>query len=160
MSAMISPEGRAAIEDLLAAIAHATDDDALESWPDFFTEDGTYRIIPRADHEAGLPVGILSCQGRGMMRDRVLALRTANIYEAHSYCHVLGRTVLARAADGTIAARTNFALYRTQQAGPTTLFAAGKYLDRIAEFPAGPLLAAREVVLESRRIDILIVFPI
>lgn len=157
---MIAPELRARIEDFLAEVARAVDDNALEAWPDFFAEDATYRIIPRAEFEAGLPIGILSCQGRGMMRDRVLALRTANIFEAHSYCHLLARPLLAREADGTIAARTNFALYRTQQAGGTALFAAGKYLDRIAEADGTMRLVAREVVVESRIVDILIVLPI
>lgn len=157
---MIASELRTRIEDFLAGIARAIDDDALESWPDFFTHDAIYRIVPRADHEAGLPVGILSCQGQGMMRDRVLALRTANIFEAHTYCHLLARPLLERAPNGTIAARSTFALYRTQQAGGTELFAAGKYLDRIVERDGALLLAGRDVVLESRRVDILIVLPI
>ncbi len=157
---MIAPALAASAADLLAAVAHAIDDDALDSWPDFFTEEAPYRIVPRESYEAGEPIGILSCQGRGMMRDRVLALRTANIFEPHTFCHVLSRPALSRAGDGTLASRCNFALYRTQQAGGTELFAAGKYLDQIVERNGSLLLGSREVVLESRRIDILIVLPI
>ena len=157
---MIDPDLAAGAADLLAAIAHAIDDDALEFWPDFFTEDAPYRIVPRESYEAGDPIGILSCQGRGMMRDRVLALRTANIYEPHTFCHVLSIPTLSRATDGTLLSRCNFALYRTQQAGGTMLFAAGKFLDRIVEQNGTLLIGSREVVLESRRIDILIVLPI
>jgi 3-phenylpropionate/cinnamic acid dioxygenase small subunit len=156
----VAPALRARIEDFLAGIARAIDDDALEEWPDAFTAAATYRIIPRDGFEAGEPVGILSCHGRGMMQDRVLALRTANIFEPHRYCHLLARPLLAREADGAIAARSSFALYRTQQGGATELFAAGKYLDRIVEADGGLRLAARDVVLESRRVDILIVLPI
>ncbi len=156
----VAPALRERIEDFLAHIARAIDDDALEDWPAAFTEDATYRIIPREGFEAGEPVGILSCQGRGMMQDRVLALRTANIFEPHSYCHLLARPLLTAGADRAIAARTSFALYRTQQGGSTELFAAGKYLDRIVEQDGALRLAARDVVLESRRVDILIVLPI
>ncbi len=156
----VAPGLRERIEDFLAHIARAIDDDALEDWPAAFTADATYRIIPREGFEAGEPVGILSCQGRGMMQDRVLALRTANIFEPHSYCHILARPLLAVSADGTIAARSGFALYRTQQGGGTELFAAGKYLDRIVEQDGALRLAARDVVVESRRVDILIVLPI
>jgi 3-phenylpropionate/cinnamic acid dioxygenase small subunit len=156
----IAPALRARIEDFLAEIARVVDDDALEDWPGFFTEDATYRIVPREGYEAGEQVGILSCQGRGMMQDRVLALRTANIFEPHGYCHLLARPLLARGADGVIAARGNFALYRTQQGGSTEMFAAGKYLDRIVEQDGQLRLASREVVVESRRVDILIVLPI
>lgn len=156
----VAPALRARIEDFLAGLARAVDDDTLEDWPGFFTEDATYRIVPRDGHEAGEKVGILSCQGRGMMQDRVLALRTANIFEPHTYCHLLARPLLARGADGAIAARSNFTLYRTQQGGSTELFAAGKYLDRIVEQDGALRLAARDVVVESRRVDILIVLPI
>ena len=151
---------RARIEDVLAEIAFALDDDRLEEWPGFFTEDAVYRIVPREGYDAGRPIGILQCEGRGMMRDRVLALRTANIFEPHSYCHLLGRPRIERAADGALTARSNFVLYRTMQGGATEVFAAGKYLDRIAERDGALLLAGRDVVVESRRVDILVVLPI
>src|SRR5579863_6824357 len=157
--AAVEPELRARIEDFLAAAAFAVDDGEVERWPLFFTEDGFYQIIPREGYEAGHPLGIMTCAGRGMMRDRIAALRDANIYEPHGYCHVLARPLLERAAEGEIAARTNFALYRTIQGRATELFAAGKYVDRIVE--DGELrLKSRHAVLESRRVDILIVLPI
>ena len=57
---------RASIEDLMSDYAYALDDDALERWPEFFTDAGTYKIISRDNHEAGMALGILSCDGRGM----------------------------------------------------------------------------------------------
>ena len=95
-----------------------------------------------------------------MMRDRVLALRTANIFEPHTYCHLLGRPRIERAADGALTARSNFVLYRTMQGGGTEVFAAGKYQDRIVARDGALLLAGRDVVVESRRVDILVVLPI
>ena len=35
------------IEDLITAYAHDIDDDELETWPNYFTEDGTYTILTR-----------------------------------------------------------------------------------------------------------------
>ena len=151
---------RARVEDFLAEIAFALDDDRLEDWPGFFAEDAVYRIVPREGYDAGRPIGILQCEGRGMMRDRVLALRTANIFEPHTYCHLLGRPRIERAADGALTARSNFVLHRTMQGGGTEVFAAGKYLDRIVEHDGALRLAGRDVVVESRRVDILVVLPI
>jgi anthranilate 1,2-dioxygenase small subunit len=156
----LDPHLRSRVEDFLTEIALAVDDGAVERWPDFFTPDGFYQIIPREGSEAGHRLGIMTCAGQGMMRDRVAAMRDANIYEPHTYCHVLARPVLRTEPDGMIAARTNFALYRTMQSRGTELFAAGKYLDRILDDGAELRLASRHVVLESRRIDILIVLPI
>ncbi|HEV2300656.1 MAG TPA: aromatic-ring-hydroxylating dioxygenase subunit beta [Stellaceae bacterium] len=156
----IEAELRARIEDFLGALAAAVDDGEVERWPLFFTEDGFYQIIPREGFEAGHPLGIMTCAGRGMMQDRVAALREANIYEPHTYCHLLSRPLLERAAEAEVAARTNFALYRTLQGRASELFAAGKYHDRIVVEGGELRLKSRRAVLESRRVDILIVLPI
>ncbi|MBT5264278.1 MAG: aromatic-ring-hydroxylating dioxygenase subunit beta [Rhodospirillaceae bacterium] len=156
----IAPDSRVLIEDFLIDYAHAIDDGDLKRWPDFFTADGVYQIIPRESFDAGLPMGIMYCEGRGMMSDRVLALETANIFEPHTYCHILGRPRLNRDADGAFKARTNFNVFRTMQDGGGEMFAVGKYVDTIALEDGRPMLRDRRVVLESRRIDILLVFPL
>ena len=46
------------------------------------------------------------------------------------------------------------------QDGRSESFAVGKYLDLIAIDGGVPLLRERTVVLDSRRIDILLVYPI
>ena len=159
-SLVIDPALRAQVEDFLSDYAQAIDDDQLERWPEFFTADGFYQIIPREGFEAGHAIGILSCAGRGMMQDRISALRTANIFEPHTYCHLLGRSTLSLDAEGAIAARSSFALYRTIQGGSTELLAAGKYIDRIIVVNGVLLFSARRAVVEARRVDTLIVVPI
>jgi len=156
----IDASRRSLIEDFLNDYAHAIDDGELNSWPEFFTEDGLYQIITRESFDAGLQMGILLCEGRGMMSDRIVAMETANIFEPHTYCHILGRTQLTLSAGGEIAGRTNFQVIRTLQDGTTDIFVVGKYLDKITLDGGKPLLAMRRVILESRRIDILLVYPL
>ena len=160
MAPALDAAARAAIEDFLLDYAHAIGDCELQSWPDRFTEDGVYRITTRENFDSGLPLGILLCEGRGMMADRIKAMQTANIFEPHTYCHILGRPRLTRARDGHIPARTNFHVVRTMQDGRSESFAVGKYLDLIAIEDGAPVPRERTVVLESRRIDILLVYPI
>jgi anthranilate 1,2-dioxygenase small subunit len=150
---------RDAIEDLLAAYAEAIDDGKLELWHGFFTGDGIYQIITRESFDAGLPIGILYCGSRGMMEDRVRALRTANIYEPHAYRHLLGRPRFERTGDG-FDVRSNFCVYRIAQDGDTVTFATGRYLDRIVDDGGALRFMARRVVLDSRRVDILLVLPL
>ncbi len=159
MSEGIEPGTRGRIEDFLLAYAHAIDDGDLEAWPGYFTEDAVYQITTRENHEAGLPLGIFYCESRAMMSDRILALRTANIFEPHTYCHMLSRSALSSNGAG-ITARTNFTVVRTMQDGASELFAVGKYLDRIVLEDGAPRLAERRVILESRRVDVLLVFPL
>ena len=151
---------RTEIEDFITAYAHAIDDGALDGWPDYFTPEGIYQIITRETFEAGLPLGIMLCEGRGMMAARVQALRTANIYEAHSYCHLLGRSQISAQATDHYQARTNFNVIRTMQDGGSEVFAVGKYLDVIRVQDGRPLFQERRVILESRRVDILLVYPL
>jgi anthranilate 1,2-dioxygenase small subunit len=150
---------RDAIEDLLGDYAEAIDDGKLEQWPGFFTEDGEYQIITRESHDAGLPIGIMYCGSRGMMEDRVQALRTANIFEPHTYRHLLGRPLWERTDDG-FEVRSNFCVYRIAQDGDTVVFATGRYLDRIVEDGGSLRFKSRRVVLDSRRVDILLVMPL
>ncbi len=151
---------RTAIEDMFSDYVHSIDDDRIEAWPDFFTEDGFYQIINHDSFEAGHAIGIMLCDGQGMMKDRVKAMREANIFEPHRYTHVTERPRLHREAPEIFSARTNFNVIRTMQNGDMEMFASGKYLDTIAVSGELPKLRKRIVVLDSRRIDILLVYPL
>ena len=151
---------RVRLSDFLVDYAHTIDDDRLEEWPGFFTDDALYHITTRESEAAGLPIGIMHCRGRGMLEDRIRALRTANIFEPHTYCHLLGATRLVDEGGGIIAARTNFTVTRTMQDGGSEVLAVGKYLDEIMVQGETLALRSRQVVLESRRVDVLLVIPL
>src|SRR5215216_5409815 len=85
-----------AVERLHARYAQTLDSDQLEDWPNFFTEDGRYRITTAENEERGLPLPVLYCEGRGMMRDRVQSLRHANIYEPQRYRHMVSGVLVER----------------------------------------------------------------
>lgn len=156
----VSPELLVRLETFLAAYAHALDDARFEVWPEFFADTGIYHVTTRENFDANRPIGILYCEGRGMMHDRVDALRTANIFEHHAYCHIVGRAQAWTEADGTIGARSNFTVYRTMEDGQTALFALGRYLDRLIDTADGLRFTERRVILDSRRIDVLLVLPL
>jgi anthranilate 1,2-dioxygenase small subunit len=151
---------RLRVDDLYAEYAHTIDDDRLEEWPGLFTERGIYRVTTRENYDNGLPLAMVYCDGRGMMADRISALRTANIYEPHVYLHMLsGVRVLSR-ENGVIRARCNFSVLRTMQEGETMLFAVGRTFDKIVEDGGRLRFAERLVVLDSRRVDTLLVIPV
>ena len=150
----------ARIARLNTAYAHAIDDDRLEDWPGFFTDDGLYRIVTRENHEAGLPLAIVHCDGAAMMRDRVRAMRTANIFEPHTYCHTVGAAEIVGKDGGVHTARTNFIVVRTMHSGAMSVFACGRYLDRIVERDGALKFAERVAVCDSRTVDTLLVVPL
>ena len=151
---------RLGIGDLCAAYADCIDDDRLEEWPDFFADDCRYLITSRDSHEAGLRHGVIYCASRGMLIDRVTTLRRVLMFEAHRYRHVLGPVRIDRVADGVAEARSNFLAARIMHDGATSLFATGRYLDRI-DVRSGPFrFIERTVVLDSPKIDTLLVIPL
>ncbi len=155
----VSVDVRYQIEELLTDYCHALDDGEWNRWLDFFTEDAVYKIISRDNYDAGLPLGVMYCDGRGMMQDRMLALETANIFEPHTYCHTISRPRLEPHND-RVKGRTNFHVIRTMQNGAMEIFAAGKYLDTFVTVDGRVRLGERTVVVESHRIDILLVAPL
>ena len=151
---------RLRIVALYAEYAQTIDDDRLEDWPGFFAEDGKYRVTTRENHDSGLTLAMMYCDGRGMMRDRVSALRQANIYEPHVYCHLTSSVRLVDGASGVIRAQANFAVIRTMQEGDQSIFACGRTYDRIVETDGRLFFKERLVVLDSRQVDTLLVIPI
>jgi len=147
------------VEDLHARYAHALDDDRLEEWPNFFTENGVYRIATAENEERGLPIPVLYAEGRPMLRDRVASLRNANIYEPQRYRHMISAVLMEKLDGEKIKSVANFLVVRIMQDGGALLFASGRYLDRIVLAPE-PLYEERVVICDSRRFDTLLAIPL
>jgi anthranilate 1,2-dioxygenase small subunit/terephthalate 1,2-dioxygenase oxygenase component beta subunit len=157
----VDVETQFAIQDLLARYIAAIDDDRLEAWPDFFTEQCRYLVTTSENFAQGLPLGLIYATSRAMLRDRVRSLREANVYEAQRYRHIVGPPLIAPAEADCVLAQSNFAVIRTMHTGETTVFASGRYHDRIAlTEEGGPLFVEKTVVLDSRRIDTLLAIPL
>jgi anthranilate 1,2-dioxygenase small subunit len=151
---------RLRIDALYAEYARTIDDDRLEAWPALFVENGKYRVTTRENHGRGLSLAIMYCDGRGMMSDRISALRLANIYEPHVYCHLVSCVRVVDSAADEIQAQANFAVIRTMQEGEQSIFACGRTFDRIVELGGRLLFKDRLVVLDSRQVDTLLVIPL
>ena len=151
---------RLGIDELNAAYADCIDDDRLEEWPDFFVGDCRYLITSRHAHEKGLRHGVIYCASKGMLIDRVTAMRRANIFEPHRYRHITGQPQIGRIERGLAEARSNFLCVRIMHDGQSQLFATGRYLDKI-KIDAEPFrFVERLVVLDSQKIDTLLVIPL
>jgi anthranilate 1,2-dioxygenase small subunit len=149
---------RADVETLHARYAHALDSDQLEQWPNFFTQNGRYRIATAENEARGLPIPVLYCEGQPMLRDRIASLRHANIYEPQRYRHMVSAVLLEEETTASVKSIANFLVIRIMENGETTLFASGRYVDRIAL----PEMRYEErlVICDSRRFDTLLAIPL
>jgi anthranilate 1,2-dioxygenase small subunit len=151
---------RLGIHELIAAYADCIDDDRLEEWPDFFVDECRYLVTDRESHEAGLKHGVIYCASRGMLVDRVTSLRRVLMFEAHRYRHLVGPTRILSFDGGTAETRSNVFVARVMRTGETSLFATGRYLDRIDVSRTPYRFIERLVVLDSQKIDTLLVIPL
>ena len=151
------------LEQLFTDYVHCLDADELERWPDFFTEDCFYRITSAENYEAGRPLGLIYATSRNMLKDRVSALREANIYEPQRYRHLVSSiSIVENVPDvtGPLDVVANFLVVRTMQDGEMTIFGAGRYVDRVKRDADVWKFASKTVVLDSRQIDTLLAIPI
>ena len=151
---------RLELEQLYTDYVHCLDTDELEHWPEFFTEECFYRVTSAENYEVGMPLGLIHATSRNMLKDRVSALREANIYEPQRYRHLVSSIKLVGELGDTLELVANFLVVRTMQEGDMTLFAAGRYLDRVRRQDGNWKFARKDVVLDSRQIDTLLAIPL
>jgi anthranilate 1,2-dioxygenase small subunit len=138
-------------------------DDELERWPELFTETARYRVIARENYERGMLWPTMSCDGRGMLRDRITAIRRTSVFTPRQMRHfVSGVRIIGDAPNG----------YRTQahfligESGPDTetrVFAMGRYID-VVEFddasPTGLRFAEKLCIYDGNLILSTLIFPL
>ena len=138
----------------------ALDNDRLEDWAAMFVEDCLYEIVPKENADMGLPIGLIHCTNGRMLRDRVVALRHANIFETHSYRHMTSGLVITPVDADTVSAESSYVVVQTRTNGESFVYQAGRYLDRIVRTPAGWRYAQRRVIYDTSRVLTLLATPI
>lgn len=147
------------ISTLQAKYIRCIDKDLLEQWPEFFTDDCFYKVTTAENIKNKLPAGLIYAKSKNMLKDRISALREANIYEAHSYRHIIG-TPLVSELSGKILAETPFFVLRIMHDGKTEIFASGVYEDEYVIKNDGALIKERIVICDSDQIDTLLAIPL
>lgn len=125
---MSSP--REFVETLLYRYAAVIDDGDLAEWPGFFAEDAEYRLISRENFARGLPVCVMYCKNRAMMRDRVVAIKRASVYTPQFYRHHYTNVMIERIGD-ELSVLANYLVCRTQEDGDTIVFSTGRIIARV-----------------------------
>jgi 3-phenylpropionate/cinnamic acid dioxygenase small subunit len=154
-------ELRLDIEEFNAEYAAVLDAGRVQDWPQFFTNDAVYRITGRENADAGLPVGLVYCEGIGMIRDRALAISRTTMFAPRYLLHQVTNTrVLGREPSGEISAAANYALFETLVDEKTTLQQVGRYHDRFLRRDGRLKLKARHCVYDSLIIDTALIYPV
>ena len=151
---------RLELEAFHASYCAALDEGRIAEWPSFFTDDALYRITARENEEAGLPVGLVYCEGRAMLEDRALAIAKTEMFAPRYLRHYVTNLRVLGVANGVIAAAANYLVLQTLVDRPTTIHQAGRYRDRFVRVGEHLLLRERHCVYDTLLIDNALVLPV
>ena len=156
----LAREARLDIEEFHNRYCDVVDAGDLEQWPTFFTEDCLYEVRARENVDQGLPVGLIYCEGRGMIRDRAYAVKHTQMFAPRYLQHFVTNVSVRAIAGNEIRARANYLLLQTLVESPTTMHQAGRYYDTFVRRDGALLLKERRCIYDTTLIANDLVYPI
>jgi salicylate 5-hydroxylase small subunit len=157
---LVSLALRYEIDELFAEYAAVLDAADLEKWPEFFTEQCFYEIVSRENYDRGLPLALMRCESKGMLKDRVVAIRDTMMYEPRYLRHIIsGIRVTEQTADG-MTVEANYAVFETLIDTLTRVFNVGRYLDRIVREDGQLKFAEKHCVFDSVLVPNSLIYPL
>lgn len=136
------------------------DTDRLEEWPNMFVDDCFYEIIPKENEDLGLPAPIMHCDSKRMLRDRVVSLRNANIFQPAVYRHFTSGYSIENLDDGGWAMRCSYMVINTSQLGESTVYQSGRYHDIVVRSAERLLFKSKRCIYDTSRVQTLLAIPI
>src|SRR5918997_1991209 len=104
---------RLELEELYAEYVACLDEERFEEWPEFFTDDAVYRIIPRENFARGLPIATLHCESKGYLQDRVVAIRQTAVYAPRYVRRLVSNIRVLGWRGAELHVRANYAAFET-----------------------------------------------
>ncbi len=156
----IDPAAKERIENLLVDSAMFIDRDELDAWIDCFDDDARYVVLPRENRLLGLPVGIIHCENKARIVDRIVCLRHANKFNPHFDRHIVSMPRILSMDSGIAVVETNFMVVQTNKTGESRLFCAGVYEDRIRVAETTAKFIERIVVVDTFSVPTLMATPV
>jgi salicylate 5-hydroxylase small subunit len=149
-----------ALTQLYANYASAVDSGNWQLWPEFFTDDCSYKVQPRENFDRGFPLCTLSLDSKGMIKDRVYGIEQTLFHDPYYQRHVIGAPIIRKVEGERIECEANYAVFRTKLSGLSSVYNVGRYLDTVVRTPQGFKFAAKLCVYDSEMIPNSLIYPI
>lgn len=150
----------AQLQGLYADYCACLDERRFDEWPQFFTEDCLYKLIPRENFDRGLPLATLAFESRGMLEDRVYAVSQTLFHVPYYQRHILS-SVRVRGTEGDVVrCEASYLVIRTRQNEPSELLNTGRYVDVVVRQDERLRFRERLCVFDSELIPNSIIYPI
>jgi 3-phenylpropionate/cinnamic acid dioxygenase small subunit len=126
----IPADVRFGIMDLYTAYSSALDEGRYRDWAECFATDAQYRLTTKENHERGLPIAIIYCDGRGMIDDRAFTTSETTISQPRALRHIVSGIAVSADGDG-YRVRADFLILQTLFDRMTEVAMSGCYIDRV-----------------------------
>ncbi|MCK9917766.1 aromatic-ring-hydroxylating dioxygenase subunit beta [Microbacteriaceae bacterium K1510] len=142
--------------------AAALDEQRLMDWAELFTDDALYVILSRENYDRKLPVGLIYCENKGMIRDRAFALKETAMFAPRYLQHMIANQAVGEeAADGTVTARANYVVLQVLYDRPDAkIHQVGTYYDTFKRVNGTLKLAERRCVYDNLLVDNALCLPV
>ena len=151
--------GRGAVRDFYDEYYAVLDDGELERWPDLFTSDCLYRVIPRENYERGYTLCTMQAESRGMLQDRVTGLLRTQMFAPRYYRRFPGPLRLLGVDGDAVRVRHNLLIVQTMIDRQTEIVLAAACHDLLVAEPDRLRLRERIVVFDSEMVPNSLVYP-
>ncbi|KQW55933.1 aromatic-ring-hydroxylating dioxygenase subunit beta [Variovorax sp. Root411] len=148
------------LTQLYARYAQAVSSGEWELWPEFFTDDCSYRLQPRENYDRGFPLATLSFESKGMLKDRVYGIRETLFHDPYYQRHVVGTPLVLKAEADRFECEGNYAVFRTKLSELSSVFSVGRYIDVVVRTGEGLKFASRQVIYDSEMIPNSVIYPL
>ena len=153
-------ELRFALDDLYARYVACLDEARFDEWPEFFTEDCVYRVVPRENFDRNLPLATIAAESRGMLKDRAFGIQNTLYHQPYYQRHIVSGLFIREQIDGVIRTQANYAVFRTKQNAISEVYNVGRYIDTVVD-EAGTLRFKEKIcVFDSELIPNSLIYPI
>jgi anthranilate 1,2-dioxygenase small subunit len=159
-SRSVSAQLKAAVCDLYDDYADAVDNEDLNRWVGFFSDDAVYRVIARESYSLGLTHATIYCEGIGMIRDRATMLEKVAVFEPRVLRHFITGVRIHSASADTIVASANFQIIESLFDAEPTLLMVGQYQDEIIARDGELCFRKRDAIYDQYRVRTTLVMPV
>ena len=147
------------VRDLYDAYYATLDDVDLHAWPEHFTEECVYRVIPRENFEAGYSLCTMQAESRGMLKDRVTGLTRTQMYAPRYYRRFPTAPRIVGEEGGVVSVRHNLLIVQTMVDKQSDIVLSGVCYDKIVRDGDRLRFAERIVSFDSEMIPNSLVYP-
>lgn len=139
---------RAMVEDFLYTYAATIDRGEAVAWPNFFTEQGTYRLMT-LENVGFRSMSLFVDRGREALKERAAYIAGYWGVKQRKTLHTITNVLVTPQGDGLVTSTAYLVLYRVARDGQSAFHTCGEYHDTISVNDDGPLFVEHTVILDA-----------